>query len=177
MNFQVGDQVVHKIYGLGEIIQLDEKKLAGQAEKYYRVQIRDLTLWVPVSTASEGSLRFLTPASEFDDLFAILSSPGQPLADDRLVRKLQLVDQLKDGRLDSICRAVRDLTCHRRTKRMNENDKAVLERAVDFLLEEWAVALSISTAAAWKNLNYLLGEDIAKLRTPVNRNMLFPVRH
>ena len=34
MNFQVGDQIVHWVYGLGEIIQVDEKRLL---EAYFAV--------------------------------------------------------------------------------------------------------------------------------------------
>jgi RNA polymerase-interacting CarD/CdnL/TRCF family regulator len=45
MSFQVGDQVIHWVHGLGEIIQLDEKVLSGNTGQYYVVQIRDLKLW------------------------------------------------------------------------------------------------------------------------------------
>jgi RNA polymerase-interacting CarD/CdnL/TRCF family regulator len=44
MAFQVGDQVIHWAYGLGEIIQLDEKKLFGRVGKYYVVQMSEITL-------------------------------------------------------------------------------------------------------------------------------------
>jgi len=60
MNFQVGDQVVHWTYGPGEVIQLDEKALSGQTELYYVVQIRDMTLFVPINDQAETSLRLPT---------------------------------------------------------------------------------------------------------------------
>ena len=96
MNFQVGDQIVHWVYGLGEIIQVDEKRLLRRTSQYYVVQIRDMTIWVPVGEGSDHSLRYPTPASDFEEIFSILSSPAQPLSDDRLVRKTQLGDQLND---------------------------------------------------------------------------------
>jgi CarD family transcriptional regulator len=164
MNFQVGDQVVHWVYGLGEIIQIDEKRLLGRTTQYYVVKIRDLTIWVPVSEASDRSLRYPTPASDFEELFSILSSPAQPLSDDRLVRKTQLSDQLNDGKLASICRAVRDLTFHSQTKKLNENDKAILERAQSFLMTEWSVSLSVSVAQARQGLTHLLGQEIPKAK-------------
>jgi CarD family transcriptional regulator len=167
MNFQVGDQVVHYVYGLGEIIQVDEKRLLGRTSQHYVVKIRDLTIWVPVNEASVHSLRYPTPASDFEELFSILSSPAQPLSDDRLARKTQLSDQLNDGKLASICRAVRDLTFHSQTKKINENDKAVMERAQNFLLSEWSVSLSVSTAQARQGLNHLLGLELPKAKEPV----------
>lgn len=162
MNFQVGDQVVHWVYGLGEIIQLDEKELQGRTAQYYVVQIRDLTLWVPVGNNGSDCLRYPTPAGDFEVLFEILSGPAQPLSDDRLARKTQLSDQLKDGKLASVCEAIRDLTYHRRIKKMNENDTATLERAQSLLVSEWSVSLSVPIEQARRDLSQLLGGDHSK---------------
>jgi RNA polymerase-interacting CarD/CdnL/TRCF family regulator len=159
MAFQVGDQVIHCAYGLGEIIQLDEKELFGRTSKYYVVKIRDLTIWVPMSEMGERCLRFLTPAEDFKKLFDILSSPGEPLSADRLERKNQLMEQLKDGTLESVCRVVRDLAFHKRMKKTNENDSAVLSRARSFLLDEWSVVLSVPIYEAENDLRELLGGD------------------
>ena len=170
MNFQVGDQVVHWNYGLGEIIQIVEKRLNGRTSQYYVVKVRDLTVFVPVSEAGDGRLRFPTPPGDFEDLFSILSSPAQPLPDDRQQRKIQLSNLLKDGKLDSLCRALRDLTFHCRTRKMNENDKTVLERAQNLLVSEWALSLSVTVAQASKHLNQLLGVDSFKANEPGQRN-------
>src|SRR3990170_4303125 len=132
--YQVGDQVIHWAYGLGKIIQLDEKELSGHTRKYYVVQIRDLTIWVPVNESGEHCLRFLTPARDFKKLFGILTSSGEPLSDDRHERKTLLTERLKDGTLESICRVVRDLALHKQTKKMNDNDSSILDRARSFLL-------------------------------------------
>jgi len=157
--YQVGDQVIHWSYGLGKIIQMDEKELSGQTGKYYVVQIRDLTIWVPVSETGERSLRFPTPARDFQRLFRVLASPGEPLSTDRLERKIHLSEQMKDGSLESICRVVRDLTLHKRLKKMNDNDNNILERARSFLLNEWSVALAVPVQQADRELRKLLGED------------------
>jgi len=67
MEFQTGDKVVHYIYGVGEIIQIEKKILAGRSVVYYRVQIRDLTLWVPVNGTGRQSLRLPTSANQFEE--------------------------------------------------------------------------------------------------------------
>jgi RNA polymerase-interacting CarD/CdnL/TRCF family regulator len=154
--FQVGDQVIHWAYGLGKIIQLDEKEFSGHTSMYYVVQIRDLTLWVPINGTGESRLRFPTPAQDFQKLFDLLASPGEPLSADRYERQNQLMEQLKDGSLESFCRVVRDLTLHKRTKKMNDKDSSILERARSFLLNEWSVALSVPIPQAEKELKELL---------------------
>ena len=157
MSFKVGDQVIHSSFGLGEIIQLDEKEIYGHKDTYYMVQICDLTLWVPVRESGETSLRYLTPERDFKKLFKILTGPGEELPEDRLARKSQLLERLKDGRLDSVCEVVRDLNDLGRKKKLNDYDKAIMERAKSFLLNEWKLALSVPMQQAEQELRELLG--------------------
>jgi len=158
MAFKVGDKVIHWNYGLGEIIQLDDKLLTDKMTQCYVVRIRDLTIWVPVNDMGKCSLRLPTPKSEFENLFAILSSPGEPLSSDRLERKTYLFEIMKDGKLDGICRVVRDLSNYRRAKKLNDHDKSMLEHARNFLLNEWKLSLSVPMAQAEQELKSLLGE-------------------
>jgi RNA polymerase-interacting CarD/CdnL/TRCF family regulator len=156
MIFHAGDQVVHWNYGLGKVIRVDEKRLSGRTLQYYMVKTSNLTIWVPVSENGDSSLRYPTPPGDFEALFSILSSPAEPLSADRLERKTHLTDQLKDGKLASVCQALRDLTFHGRTKRLNDYDKAIKERAQNFLLSEWVFSLSVPVAQARIHLNHLL---------------------
>jgi RNA polymerase-interacting CarD/CdnL/TRCF family regulator len=159
ISFQVGDQVIHWSYGPGKILQLDEKELSGTIRQYYVVQIRDLTLWVPVDEPSRRCLRLPTPAREFKHLYKVLAGAPESLSGDRFERKVQLTERLKDGALESVCQVVRDLTYHKRSKKMNDHDNDVLNRARNFLLSEWSVSLSIPVEQAEEELKRLLGED------------------
>jgi RNA polymerase-interacting CarD/CdnL/TRCF family regulator len=159
--FQVGDKVVHWSYGPGEILRLDEKSLSGRRTLYYVVQVRDLTLWVPVEGADEHSLRPPTSMGEFEKLFKILRGPGEKLSDDRYERKAQLTGLLRDGTLESVCRAIRDLSFHGYRKKLNDYDAALLERARKFLLDEWKISLSVPLSDAEHKLESLLEEGRA----------------
>jgi CarD family transcriptional regulator len=161
MKFHIGDNVIHLVYGLGKIIEIDEKELFGRKERYYVVQAQNLCLWVPLSQEDQGSLRYPTPANEFERLFTILHSPGEPLAEDRLERKNQLLQKMRDGTLESICTVIRDLTYHRKTKKLNDNDVSTLNQAKNFLSNEWGFSLSIPLSQAGRELEHLLGENTA----------------
>lgn len=159
MDFQVGDQVVHASFGPGEIVQLDEKVLSGRKCKYYVVQIKDLTLYVPVNESAKSSLRSPTSAREFKKLLRILNSDGEALSENRLERKAQLSEILRDGTLESVCRVIRDLIHFSRAKKLSETDAALLERAKNFLLTEWQVSLSVPYSQAEQELRQLLTES------------------
>jgi|OpeIllAssembly_1097287.scaffolds.fasta_scaffold334304_2 CarD family transcriptional regulator len=161
MKFRIGDTVIHLTYGLGEIIDIDEKELFGRKERYYVVQVQNLSLWVPIHQEDQGSLRYPTPAHEFERLITILNSPGEPLADDRLERKNQLLQKMRDGTLESICQVIRDLTYHRKTKKLNDNDVSTLNQAKNFLSNEWGFSLSIPCSQAGRELDQLLIDHYA----------------
>jgi len=163
VDFQVGEKVVHWNYGMGEILQLDEKPLAGQMRCCYVVLIRDLTIWVPIDQMGDSSLRLPTPRNEFENLFAILCSPGELLSNDRLERRTQLIEKIRDGKLESICQVVRDLSFYRQTKKLNDHDKTILESAQSFLLNEWRLALTVSLPEAERELARLLGDSTQKV--------------
>ncbi len=156
MDFQVGDQVVHWTYGPGQVIRVDEKNVSGQAVSYYVVQVRDMTIWVPKSNSGESSLRFPTPANKFQEIFAILNGPGEPLSSDRFERKTQLLERMKGGQLASICQVIRDLATFKLSKKMNDSDIAIMERAQNFLLNEWILALSVPLKQAEHELKLIL---------------------
>jgi len=156
MNFHEGDPVMHWTYGFGKVIRLEERALSGKNALYYAVQIGDLTVWVPADGELENRLRPPTPEAGFKKLLAILSSPGEPLPDDRQDRKTQLLELLKDGRAESLCRVIRDLSAYRQIRPLNENDQALMRRAQNALLGEWGFALSVTPAQAELELHRLL---------------------
>ena len=156
MDFHAGDAVMHWTYGLGQVVQLEERTVSGMKSLYYAVQLHDLTVWVPADEKLGRRLRPPTTGSGFKRLLAILSGPGQPLPDDRHERKNQLMGLIKDGRAESLCRVIRDLFTYRQTRSLNDNDQALLKLSQNALLAEWGFALSITQAQAETELQRLL---------------------
>ena len=156
MDFREGDPVMHWTYGFGHVIRLEERALSGSSSLYYAVEVGDLTIWVPADKNLDSRLRPPTPESGFKRLLAILSGPGQPLPDDRHERKIRLLELLKDGRAESICRVIRDLFVYGKVRSLNDNDQALLRRAQNALLGEWGFVRSIPHAQAELEMQRLL---------------------
>lgn len=156
MDFHAGDPVMHWTYGFGQVVRLEERDLSGANVLYYAVQIKDMTVWVPADAKLGSRLRPPTPQSEFKKLVGILSSPGKPLPEDRQERRTHLLDLLKDGRAESLCQIIRDLSASQKIKSLNDNDQTLLKQARSALLGEWGFALSITPAQAELELHRLL---------------------
>jgi RNA polymerase-interacting CarD/CdnL/TRCF family regulator len=159
MDYRVGDPVMHWMYGLGEVIKIEERVLAEKTNLYYAIQVRDLTIWVPANDQATVRLRRPVPAKEFEKCLPLLSAPGDPLPDDRQERKLQIQARLKDGLVESLCRVIRDLHAYQAQIRpLNDNDQALLKRSQNILLGEWVHALAVTPAQAEAELRRRLAE-------------------
>ena len=158
MSFHIGDKVIHWTYGLGEIAQIEEKPINGQLTNCYVFQTSDMSIWIPIDEMQQHSLRMPTPPDEFIRLYAILKSPGEQLQDDRVLRKNQLMTQMRDGQLASICKVVRDLTHFKRNGKLNDQERYILERAEKSLLTEWTYSLGLPMSQAQQAMTSLLGE-------------------
>jgi RNA polymerase-interacting CarD/CdnL/TRCF family regulator len=156
MAFQIGDQVIHCTFGLGEITQIEEKIINGHPTNCYVVQITNMTIWIPIEDQQQNSLRLPTTPEEFNKVLPILSSPIEKLEDDRVLRKEQLMEQMRDGQLSSICRVVRDLTHFQRNSKLNDQERAILERAIKSLLAEWTLSLGTPINLAHQAMESML---------------------
>lgn len=153
MKFNEGDPVMHWSYGIGQIVRLEERALSGPKTLYYAVQVGDMTVWVPADEKLGSRLRSPTSEAGFKKLLTILTGPGEPLPDDRHERRTQLLELLKDGHAESLCKIIRDLSA---SAKKNDNDQSLLRQAQNTLLGEWEFVLSITHAQAELELRSLL---------------------
>lgn len=157
MKFRKGESVMHWTYGLGKVVRLEHRQILGQKTLYYAVQVNDMTVWVPADETLDRRLRRPSSKGQLRKLRAVLSGRAERLPEDRQERKAMLMEWLKDGRAESLCRVVRSLTAHGRTHSLNDSDQALLKRAQNALLSEWGHALSVTPAQAEAQLRRIIG--------------------
>jgi RNA polymerase-interacting CarD/CdnL/TRCF family regulator len=156
MPFNVGDKVIHWTYGLGEIMGLEEKVIDDHKTNCYVVHLSNMTIWIPIDELHQRSLRVPTPPEEFGKLFDILTGPSEKPQTDRVQRRNQLMAQLRDGQLASTCRVVRDLTLFKRSGKLSDQERSILERAIHSLLTEWSYSLGTPINQAEEAMTNLL---------------------
>jgi len=156
MDFHVGDTVVHWSFGIGKIVGAEERMISGKITIFYIVNIRDLTIYVPKDSNTQNRLRPPTLPREFKKLFAILQGSGSSLSEDRMERKALLRKRLADGKAETICQVICDLSALSQKKPLNDDDKNILHRAQNMLCAEWGYALSVSQEQAESELQRLL---------------------
>ncbi|HTP11925.1 MAG TPA: CarD family transcriptional regulator [Anaerolineae bacterium] len=159
MSFKAGDFVVHPTYGVGSIVRLEEKRLAGDQTRWYYVVVVDKsTVWVPVDENNSAGLRAVTPKKDLDRYRAVLKGQPEALERDHNKRRLIINERVKQGSFQSLCEAVRNLSAQSWKRPLSEADLTLLQRLSHSLYREWAASANVSLPVATAEVQALLQE-------------------
>ena len=157
MQFKAGDYIVNPTYGLGNIMRLEEKRLAeDRLRLYYVVAADKSTLWVPVDENGTSGLREVTPRRDLDRYRGLLKGRPGLLDRDHNKRRLEINERVKQGSFQSLCEVVRDLTAQGWNRPLGEVDASSLQRLRHSLCREWAAVAGISIPEADAEVQALL---------------------
>jgi RNA polymerase-interacting CarD/CdnL/TRCF family regulator len=157
MQFKIGDLVVDPTFGIGHIVELEEKQFYHEGvHLYYKVTRDKQTMWTRVEAQETTGLRLVTPKSELVHYRDLLKSPPIPLSTNPQQRQLELTSRLQQGSFQGVCEVMRDLTAWGRQKPLGQADTTTLQKTRYSLYEEWATAANISTTEASQEINSLL---------------------
>jgi CarD family transcriptional regulator len=167
MQFKIGDLVVHPAFGIGHIVEIEEKQFSGKeaARLYYKVTRLKHTIWIRVEAQEASGLRLVTVRSDLDRYRDVLKSPPVPLNNDQPQRHVELVGRLKQGSFQGVCEVMRDLTALNRFKPLGQADTTTLQKTQASLYDEWATAAGVSNIEATREVDALLLQ--ARQRSPI----------
>ena len=74
IHFKVGDKAVYPAQGVAEVVNIEEKDIAGNRQRFYVLRILDTDrkIMVPVSNAGAVGLRQVISEQEIREIFDIL---------------------------------------------------------------------------------------------------------
>ena len=157
MQLKIGDLVVHPAFGLGYIVELEEKQFYQEGlHLYYKIARHQQSMWIRVEAQESSGLRRVTAKSELTHYRDVLKSPPVPLNINQQQRQLDLVSRLKQGSFEGVCEVMRDLTAWGWQKPLDQADTTTLQKTRDSLSEEWATMAAISPIEARQELDSLL---------------------
>ena len=163
--YNVGDTVVHWIYGSGKIVAVDDKGLPGEPSSYYVIEGNEQTLWVPVDEKGSSSLHLPTSRADFKLLINILRSQGEAMSNNPYQRRDQLEERMQNASPKELCLVIRDLTYRSHRGELSSSDTRVLKHAQSFLLDEWERSLGTPREQARREMEWVLNETPARKNT------------
>ncbi len=157
MQFQIGDQVVHPIHGVGTVKALSEQQFGGApARHYYEVATSGPTVWVPIDDQGHTVLRGIASKASLAKCRELLLEDPIPFDPKRHVRQVEITTRLKGGLLPAMCATIRDLRARRQESPLGVAEEALLRRISKAVCDEWAASEGIPVLAAVREVEELL---------------------
>ena len=158
-----GSWIVHQQHGVGQIIEIEEKKIGNEERKYFRVKTSSGVYWLPIKKIPDY-VRTVSSRYKFRKVLGLIRKPPQPLLKNYKERNRQISERLENATLETKGELIRDLHARRHTEGMNLsalNERQLADLRQQFL-REMIVVLEIEMSAAEEKLDRALQKSILK---------------
>lgn len=136
--FQIGDNIVYPMHGVGIIKAVEEKEISGEKQQYYVIKmlINNMQVMIPEGKILNSNIRPVTDIIALKHIIHIFHH-GES---DRLLswkeRHKVNTEKLRTGNILEGAEVVRDLMRMKKEKVLNSSEKKMLNNAHEFLISE-----------------------------------------
>lgn len=157
--YSLGDMVVHRYYGVGQIDGIESKPLNGIEVECFKVITENGIYWFPTDSLDNPRVHPVASPELIQRAIEILRSAPHGLENDPLQWKERIDAVQTDGDFLAISSLVRDLTALKTKKKLNQTQDQALNNLEDRLLREWAASLEVDAKSIRPMLEAYLQES------------------
>lgn len=142
--FKVGDIAVYPAHGVGQVMSIENREIAGARAMFYILKIMDsgMTIMVPTTNVRNVGLRDVVGTGEVEAVYAILKERGEYTITEQTWnrRYREYMDKIKTGSIYEIAEVLRDLSMLRYEKELSFGERKMLDTARSLIIKELAIA-------------------------------------
>lgn len=145
IEFKVGDKAVYPAQGVVEVVNIEEKDIAGNRQRFYVLRILDTNhkIMVPVSNAGARGLRQVISEHEIREIFDILKERTIRLDNQTWNRRYRgFKEKIDTGSIYDVAEVLRDLYRLKTDKQLSFGERRMLDTARGLIVKEIAIARS-----------------------------------
>jgi len=157
--YQIGEKIVHPLYGAGVIESLEEKDVDGTMQTYYVLQIPVGNLKIMISAAKAGA-QGIRGIHHKDDIIGVVSSVLDmeiDMPDNWNQRYKENMDRIKSGQLAEVSLVYRNLLLRERERGLSTAEKKLMTTAKQIILSELILSKDIERPDAETLLESIFG--------------------
>jgi len=141
--FKVGDKAVYPGQGVGEVMGIEHKDIAGQRQSFYVLKIMEngMKILIPINKVGSVGLRSLIDEKAVTKVYGILRQKDISVDSATWNRRYrEYMEKIKTGSVFEIAEVLRDLQRLKTDKELSFGERKMLDTARTLLVKEIAVA-------------------------------------
>jgi len=141
--FKVGDKAVYPGHGVGEVMGIEHKEVAGQRQSFYVLRILEngMKIMIPMNKVGSVGLREIIGEKDVRKVYSILREKEVSVDSTTWNRRYrEYTDKIKTGSVFEIAEVLRDLYLIRSDKDLSFGERKMLDTARSLLIKELAIA-------------------------------------
>ena len=158
MSFQIGDKVVHPMYGAGILESVVQRKVGGVVRDYYIMKIpdRSMVVMIPTENSEAIGVRPVIDREQADRILASIPNIQVEMTSNWNHRYRENLERLKSGDLLEVAWVVKGLTQRETSRGLSTGERKMLHSARQILISELVLSKSISYEGAEQALDTAL---------------------
>ncbi|PWL20721.1 MAG: CarD family transcriptional regulator [Candidatus Aquiluna sp. XM-24bin5] len=158
MKFEVGETVVYPHHGAAEIIEVSDKKIRGEKQKYLKLRVAqgDLIIQVPAANVEMVGVRDVIDRKGVKQVFDVLRAEFVEEPTNWSRRYKANLEKLASGDVVKVSEVVRDLWRRDQDRGLSAGEKRMLAKARQILISELALARKVDEEKASAELDKVL---------------------
>ena len=143
--FQIGDKVVHPMYGAGVVESIVQKTVDSVVRDYYILQLpnRSMVVMVPTENCEEIGVRPVVDQEQADRVMAAISDIQVEMTANWNHRYRENMERMESGDLLEVARVVKGLLLREDQRGLSNGERKMLHTAKQILISELVLAQSL----------------------------------
>lgn len=162
--YGIGDWVVHKRYGVGQIKGVEKRPINGEQTNCFKVKTKDSMYWFPATGKENPRIRSVETEQIIDKVIKTLRRKASNLDTDRKYWKSQISDAQSSDDLIVASKLIRDLSAQQVIRKLNQTEEKALNHFKETLIREWAAIMSVSIEKIRPRMNTCIQESKEKIK-------------
>jgi CarD family transcriptional regulator len=145
--FKVGDKAVYPGQGVGEVMGIEHKDIAGQRQSFYVLKIMEngMKILIPINKVGSVGLRSLIDERAVNKVYQILKQKDISVDSATWNRRYrEYMEKIKTGSVFEIAEVLRDLYLLKFDKDLSFGERKMLDTARNLLIKELSLAKGVN---------------------------------
>jgi CarD family transcriptional regulator len=149
-SLEVGDKAVHPSHGLGEVVAIEHREIAGMKGDFYILRILDngMRVMVPRATSAQAGLRPVMSGTDAEKVLETMRAREVAVDLQPWSRRFRAyTEMIKSGSPHEVAKVLRDMYRLKFDKDLSFGERRLLDQAKSLLMKELAAAKGMTEPA------------------------------